>query len=160
LVALVILLPILVWGLVAPLPAFYIHALLVGSLEAVVLLQSRVARPRLADRSRRPDPKETVLLKYHQYFKNPVASRGLSKILSATLLVSITWAVWLLFQRAWLAAFVAGLLSYLAAPLAALLNPASSLGDMATRHPSMAIEVAAFEALREEWRAEDPEWPG
>lgn len=156
----VVLLPILVWGLVAPLPAFYIHALLVGSLEAVVLLQSRVARPRLADRGGGPDPKQAVLLKYHQYFKNPVASRGLSKILSVTVPVSIAWAVWLLFQRAWLAALVAGLLSYLAAPLAALLNPGSSLGDMARRHPAMAIEAAAFEAVREEWRAQDPEWPG
>jgi hypothetical protein len=53
-----------------------------------------------------------------------------------------------------------GLLSYVAAPLAAVLNPVSSLNDMASRQPTMALEAAAFRALREEFRAADPDWAG
>jgi hypothetical protein len=107
-IALVVLVPIFVWGVFAPFPAFYVHAVLVGALQGVLVLQSWLGRPRLEDRTARPDPKQAVLLKYHQYFRQPVAARGLSRILTSCLLISLGWAGWLLFQRAWFAALVAG----------------------------------------------------
>lgn len=152
---LAVLVPILIWGFFSPSTAAVLHLSVVGLFEAYLLWDWRFNAFVLEDSTQRPDGRQKMLMRYHQFFKNPVAATGLSSMCSAISLVSIPWALLLLWHRSWALAFLIGLTYYLATVLASVLNPLSSLEHAAVRNPGAGLQLAVVRSLYEEMREID-----
>lgn len=147
--ALTVLIPLLAWGWFHPAPAAMAHLSVVGVFELILLFEWKLNGPRFGGPDEGLTGQQMMLQRYHQFLRNPAGAVGLSRICSVIALFSLPWPCLLLWHRSWVLAVFTGLNYFLAATLASVLNPLSSLEHAAARHPAAGIQLAAVKYLYE-----------
>ncbi len=148
LLVIVLLVPLLVWGLFMPVPAAILHLCLVGFFEMILLSAAKLLPLNYKLSNAAVIDPELLVRRHYWYLRNPEAAVGLSRMCSAVSLLSVPWVCLLVWQRHWILAVLMVGNCFVASSLAMRLNPIDYLERAARRDPAAGVAALLLKTVR------------